>query len=161
MKTYLVLSCAAALLTLPAAARLASATLPPTPAAAARRALTPDEQLFTGLIEQMGTAIEKHDMTALGQLMTPEFVHYNPGNGSSGRAEELAYLATWPTTTMKLADPVKVNRYGNTAITVSTSTFGGVDNGKPFSNTYQMMIAWVLRDGKWQMAVVQSKPVPA
>ena len=158
MKAYLLTLGAAALLALPATAQLAALTNRPAPMGA--RALTPDEQLFTGLIEQLGTNIGKHDMTALGQLMAPEFVHYNPGNSSSDRSEELAYLATWPPTTMKLVGPVKVNRYGNTAITVSTSTFGGVDNGKPFSNTYQMMIAWVLRDGKWQMVVVQSKPMP-
>ncbi len=156
MKTYLVLGCAAALLTLSAAT-----TPPPTPVVAASRALTPDEQLFTKLIEQVSTAIEKHDMTALGQYMAPEYVHYNPDNGSGNRAEELAFITKWSNMSVKLHGPVKVNRYGDTAITVATSTFSGMVQGEEFNSTTQMMIAWVLRDGKWQMAVIQSKPVPA
>jgi hypothetical protein len=160
MRTLLLALGTVALLTTPAAAQLATTTKRPAPTAAAR-ALTADEQLFTGLIEQLGTTIEKHDMAGLGKLMAPEYVHYNPNNSSGNRTEELAYLATWPTTTVKLVSPVKVNRYGNTAITVATSSFSGEDKGKPFKNTIQMMIAWVLRDGQWQMAVVQSKVMPA
>lgn len=159
MKTYLALWGAAALLTLPAAARLASATLPPTPLAAASPALTPDEQLFTKLIEQVGAALSKGDMTAFGKYMAPDYVHFNPSGGSGGRAEELAYLASWKDTAMKLVSPVKVMHQGNMAVTVATSTFSGAVEGKPFKNNIQMMIAWVLRDGQWQMAMVQSKEV--
>ncbi len=163
MKNSLLFCGAAALLTLSASQLAASATEPrrPTPTPAASRALTPDEQLFTSLVEQVGEAIEKRDITALGKYMAPEYVHYNPGNGSSGRTEELAYIATWTNTTVKAVSPVKVNRYGNTAITVATTTFSGTEGGKPFQNKLQMMIAWVLRDGQWQMAVVQSKMMPA
>jgi hypothetical protein len=160
MKTFLLTLGAVALLTAPAAAQLAT-TQRATPAATTTSAPTADEQLFTGLIQQLGVAIEKHDMTALGQLMAPEYVHYTPDNGSAARAEELAYVGTWANPTVKLKSPVKVKRYGNTAITVATSTFNGTENGKEFSSTIQMMIAWVLRDGRWQMAVVQSKPMPA
>ncbi|TDN35786.1 nuclear transport factor 2 family protein [Hymenobacter sp. UV11] len=159
MKTYLALFGVAALFTLPI--EPLAATERPTPTPAVSRALTPDEQLFTSLIEQVGTAIEKHDMTALGKYMASEYVHYSPDNGHASRAEELAYLAKWPTTTVKIVSPVKVNRYSNTAITVATTTFSGIEDGKAFSNTIQMMIAWVLRDGQWQMAVVQSKRMPA
>ena len=163
MKTLLLSFCAAALLALPAAAQVATTAAATRPAAgaAASPALTPDEQLFTALVGQVGTAIEKRDMTALGKYMAPEYVHYSPDNSSGHRTEELAYLGTWTGTSVKLRSPVKVNRYGNTAISVSTSTFSGTVEGKPFTSTIQTMIAWVLRDGQWQMAVVQSKPVPA
>ncbi|MEJ7663658.1 MAG: nuclear transport factor 2 family protein [Hymenobacter sp.] len=77
----------------------------PYPPAAASPALTPDEQLFTGLVEQVGAAIEKRDMAALGKYLAPDYVYYNPGNGHSDRAEELAYLATWPTISTKLVSP--------------------------------------------------------
>ena len=164
MKTFLLSLGAAALLTLPAAGQLATtaaaqptATSPTRPTAA----LTADEQLFTTLVGQASAALEKGDMTALGKYMAPEYVHYTPDNTSSGRTEELAHLGTWTGMSVKLRSPVKVNHYGNTAITVSTSTFSGTAEGHPFTSTIQMMIAWVLREGKWQMAVVQSKPVPA
>ena len=133
----------------------------PRPTAPAPRALTPDEQLFTGLIGQVGATIEKRDMAALGQFMAPDYVHYNPNNGSSGRTEELAYIGTWTGTTVKLVSPVKVTRRGDMAVTVATTTFSGTAEGKAFTSNIQMMIAWVLRDGHWQMAVVQSKPMPA
>ncbi|AMR27118.1 hypothetical protein A0257_08345 [Hymenobacter psoromatis] len=163
MKTNLALFGAAALLTLSAATQPAGATPPqrPTPTPAASRALNPDEQLFTTLIGRVSTAIEKQDMAAFGKFLAPEYVHYNPGNGSGNRAEELAYVGSWTKTTIQPKGPVKVNRYGNTAITVSTSTFSGVADGKDFNTALQMMIAWVLRDGQWQMAVVQSKLMPA
>ncbi len=163
MKTFWLSSCAAALLTLSAAAQVATiaTTTRPTPGTAASHVLTPDEQLFTTLIGQMSTAIEKGDMTALGKYMAPEYVHYNPDGGSGHRTDELAYLGTWTGMTVKLLSPVKVNHYGNTAITVSTLTFSGVAEGKSFTSTIQMMTAWVLRNGKWQMVVVQSKPVSA
>ncbi|MEJ7663654.1 MAG: nuclear transport factor 2 family protein [Hymenobacter sp.] len=108
----------------------------------------------------MGAALSKGDMTAFGKYMAPDYVHYNPGGGNGGgggRAEELAYLTSWKDTSMKLISPVKVMRQGNMAVTVATSTFSGIVEGKPFKNNIQMMIAWVLRDGQWQMAVVHSK----
>lgn len=165
MKTYFLLLGAAALLALPAAGQSTSmAAARPVSAAAAARpaaALSADEQLFTGLIGQVSTAVEKHDMAALGKFMAPEYVHYTPNNGSSARAEELAYIGTWGQTGVKLIGPVRVNRYGSTAVTVSSLVFTGRDQGKDFSNTVQTMIVWVLRGGAWQMAVMQSKVVPA
>ncbi|RZL08299.1 MAG: nuclear transport factor 2 family protein [Hymenobacter sp.] len=149
-----------ALLTTPAAAQLAT-TQHSTSAATTTSTPTADEQLFTGLVEQLGAAIEKHDMAALGKFMAPEYVHYNPDNSSGNRTEELAYLDKWGPTKVKMVGPVKTTRSGNMAVTVTTNNFSGLDNGKAFSNNIQMMIAWVLRDGKWQMAVVQSKMLPA
>ncbi len=160
MKTILLALGAASLLTLPAAAQLATTANHATTATTSS-SLTADEQLFTKLIGQVGTAIEQHDMTALGQYMAPEYVHYNPNNGSSNRPEELAYIGTWSNTTVKTITPVKVNHYGNTVITVATTVFSGEEGGKAFKSTIQMMIAWVLRDGRWQMAVMQSKLMPA
>lgn len=163
MKNLLLFCGAAALLTLSASQPAAGVIKPkhPTPAPAASRALTPDEQLFTTLIGQVSTAVEKGDMAALGQYMTPDYVHYNPNGGSGTKAEELAYLGSWKDTSVKLVSPVKVMRQGNMAVTVTTSTFSGVAEGKPFKSNIQMMTAWMLRDGKWQMAVVQSKMMPA
>jgi hypothetical protein len=160
MKAFITSFGAAALLTFSATGQVATLTKHPT-TATATGALSPDEQLFTTLLEKLGSAIEKHDMTALAKYMAPEYVHYNPNNSSGDRTEELAYLATWPATTMKIMSPVKVNHYGSTAITVATTTFSSQENGKTTNTTIQMMIAWVLRDGQWQMAVVQSKSVPA
>nr|GFC65372.1 hypothetical protein [Tanacetum cinerariifolium] len=149
-----------ALLTLPGTQQLA-ATPRPASAAAARPTLTPDEQLFTGLVGQVSAAIEKNDMKALGQLMTPDYIHYTPDNSSAGRPEELAYVGKWVGTKVKPGGPLKVVRHGDMAVTVGTSTFSGQFEGKPFINTVNMMIAWVLKDGKWQMAVVHSKVVKA
>jgi hypothetical protein len=47
------------------------------------------------------------------------------------------------------------------AVTVATSIFSGEMEGRPFKNSINMMIAWVQKDGHWQMAVVHSKVVPA
>ena len=157
MKTYLALCSAAALLTLSAAPQTAATAPLPTPTPAASRALSPDEQLFTGLLEQVGAAISKGDMTTLGKFMTPEYVHYNPTGSSGTKAEELAYVGSWKDTSVKMVSPVKVVRQGNMAVTIATSTFSGIAEGKPFKNDIQMMIAWVLSDGQWQMAMVQSK----
>lgn len=148
-----------AYLALPTPTPLAAAASHPAPAAA--RALSPDEQLFTGLVEQLGAAISKGDMTALGKYMTADYVHYTPDNHTGNRAQDLAYVGSWSATTVKLAGPVKVTRKGDMAVTVATSVFSGQFEGKPFKNTIQMMIAWVLADGHWQMAVVQSKVLPA
>jgi len=164
MKIFWLSLGALALLSWPAAGQLASTAAARPMAAAPTRpatALTADEQLFTTLIGQVSAALEKSDMSALGKYMAPEYVHYTPDNTSGGRTEELAHLGTWTGMSVKLRGPVKVNRYGNTAITVSTSTFSGTAEGHPFTSTIQMMTAWVLREGKWQMVVVQSKPVPA
>jgi ketosteroid isomerase-like protein len=147
-----------ALLTLPGTGQLAAT---PRPAPVARPTLTPDEQLFTGLIRQVSAAIAKNDMNALGQLMTPDYIHYAPDNSSGGRTEELAYVGKWVDTKVQPVGPLKVVRRGDMAVTVGTSTFSGKFEGKPFNNTVNMMIAWVLKDGKWQMAVVHSKVVKA
>jgi ketosteroid isomerase-like protein len=148
------------LLTLPGTQQLAATTRPAS-AAPARPALTPDEQLFTGLMGQVTTAIEKRDMKALGQLMTADYIHYSPDNGSAGRTAELAYVGQWVGTTVKQVTPLKVTRRGDMAVTVATSIYSGEMEGKPFKSTVNMMIAWILQDGHWQMAVVHSKVVPA
>ena len=160
MKHYLLTLCTLALLTLPGTQQLA-ATTRPAPTAKARPALTPDEQLFTGLFGQVSAAIEKRDMKALGQLMTPEYAHYAPDNTVGNRTDELAYVGRWVGTKVKAVTPLKVTRSGDMAVTVATSTFSGEFEGKPFNNTVNMMIAWVLRNGQWQMAVVHSKVVKA
>lgn len=149
-----------ALLALPTAEPLAAATGHPTTTTVSPT-LTPDEQMFTGLVEQMGAAISKGDVTALGKYMAPDYVHYTPDNNTGTRAQDLAYIATWSATTVKLVSPVKVTRKGDMAVTVATSVYSGQFEGKPFKNTIQTMIAWVLREGRWQMAVVQSKVLPA
>ena len=162
MKTFLPLPLTAlVLLTFPAAGQSTASAAASAPSARPAASLSADEQLFTGLIGQVSTAVEKHDMAALGKFMAPEYVHHNPNNGSGARAEELAYIGTWGQTGVKLISPVKVNRYGSTAVTVSTLVFTGRDEGKESSSTVQMMIVWVLRGGAWQMAVVQSKMLPA
>ena len=160
MKKFLFALGTLALLTLPGTRQLA-ATTRPGPAAPVRPVLTPDEQLFTNLIGQVGAAIEKRDMKALSQLMTPDYIHYTPDNNSAGRTEELAYVGQWVGTTVKTVTPIKVTRRGDMAVTVATSTFSGEFEGKPFNNTINMMIGWVLKDGRWQMAVVHSKVVKA
>lgn len=150
----------AALLAMSATGPLAALPKHPAPAPVAP-ARTPDEQLFTGLVGQVSAAIAKNDTKALGQLMTPEYVHYAPDNTSGGRAEELAYVGKWVGATVKPVGPLKVIRRGDMAVTVGTSTFSGEFEGKPFNNTINMMIAWVLKDGRWQMTVVHSKVVKA
>ena len=159
MKTFAAALCVLPFLTFATAGQRAATSLPRPAALATPRALTPDEQLFTGLIEQLGAAVEQHNMVALGKFMAPEYVHYNPDNGSGTRAEELAFIGTWGKTRAQLVGPVRVNRYGNTAVTVSSTTwtFSGAGGAPGSVTTTQMMIVWVLRAGTWQMAVVQSK----
>lgn len=160
MKNFLFALGTLSLFALPGTQQLAATTRPAT-AAPTRTVLTPDEQLFTGLVGQVNTAIEKRDMKALGQLMTADYIHYSPDNGSAGRTEELAYVGQWVGTTVKQTTPLKVTRRGDMAVTVTTSTFSGEMGGKPFKNSINMMIAWVQKDGQWQMAMVHSKVVPA
>jgi ketosteroid isomerase-like protein len=160
MKAFAIFLSAASLLTFSTTEQVAALAKRPATTTAAH-ALSPDEQLFTDLIGQVSAAIQKRDMNALGQFMTPDYIHYTPDNHSGGRAEELAYVGQWAGTTVKQVTPLKVTRRGDMAVTVGTTTFSGEFKGKPFKNTVNMMIAWVLQDGKWQMAVVQSKLVPA
>jgi ketosteroid isomerase-like protein len=164
MKTFLLSFGAAALLTLPAAGQSPSTTAArPASAASARPAapLSADEQVLTRRLDEMGTAIEKHDMQAMAQLMAPEYVHHNPNNKSIARAEELAFLDTWGPTRVKRLAPVQVNRYGNTAVTVASFAFSSSFEGKTNDMTLQTMMVWVLRNGVWQIAVAQSKVLPA
>jgi ketosteroid isomerase-like protein len=149
----LVASFPAAAIAAPTRARLA------TPAAKA--APTADEQLFTKLVGDISTAIEKKDMKALNELMASDYTHYNPNGGTSHKADETAFIGTWPPTTIKLMGPVQVNRSGNMAVTVSKHLYSFTENGKATTNTIQHMIVWMQRDGKWQMSLIQSKDVKA
>lgn len=161
MKFFVAALCALSAFTCATAGQLA-ATAPPRPAnLTATHALTPDEQLFTGLIEQVGAAISKGDMAALGKYMVPDYTHYSPNNGIGHKADELAYIATWSPTTVKLMGPVQVSHAGNMAVTVSKSLYSSTENGKATSRTIQHMIAWTLSGGNWQMIIIQSKDVPA
>lgn len=160
MNFFVVALCALPVLACATAGQLA-APAPPRPVTlAAPRALTPDELLFTGLIEQVGAAIGKGDMAALGKYMAPDYVHYNPNNGIGHKADELAYIATWSPTTVKLVGPVQVSHAGNMAVTVSKSLYSSTENGKATGRTVQHMIAWTLSGGQWQMAIIQSKALP-
>ncbi|MGI4832375.1 MAG: nuclear transport factor 2 family protein [Janthinobacterium lividum] len=159
MKTFLLTLSSLGLLTFSAAGQLAT-TAQPAATTPASHALTTDEQLFTGLVEQLSAAISKGDMAALGRYMAPDYVHYTPDNSTGNRAADLAYVGSWSNAEVKLMSPIRVARRGDMAVTVATSTFSGVVDGQPFKSNIQMMIAWVLREGHWQMAVVQSKAMP-
>ena len=117
-----------------------------------------DTLLFAGLMEQVGTAIAKKDTAALGKLMAPEYVHYNPNGGTGHKTDELAFISTWPPTTVKTEGPINLTRLGDAAVTVSSPVFDfGNEKAAPTSRKMQMMILWVQHDGNWQMAVAQSK----
>ena len=117
-----------------------------------------DAQLFAGLMEQVGSAIARKDTVALGRLMAPEYVHYNPNGETGHKADELAFISTWPPTTVKTGSLSSVTRLGDAAVTVSSPVFDFADEkGAPVSRKLQMMILWVLHDGNWQMSIVQSK----
>jgi hypothetical protein len=124
MKAFFFALSSLGLLTFATASPLAPAA-PPTATAAATRILPPDEQLFTGLVEQVNAAISKGDMTALGRLMAPDYVHYTPDNQTATRAADLSYVGSWKNTSVKLVSPVKVTHRGDMAVTVATSTFSG------------------------------------
>lgn len=87
----------------------------------------------------------------------PDFV-------TESRKATLAFISSpqWPFASTALAGPVVVNRYGTTAVTVANVRFSGQEKtGKAFTSTLQMMMVWVQRDGRWQVAVIQSKELPA
>lgn len=163
MKTILL---AAALLgTLTGSARTQRpAAMPSTTISAAATATTAspaDQALFTKLVGEVAAAIAKHDMEALGKLMTPDYTHFDPNNTTSRKADELAFISTWPPTTSSVAGPVLVNRSGNMAVTVARVVYEFNDGKTPLhKRTIEHMIAWTLNGGNWQMAVVQSKETP-
>ena len=161
MKTLFPNFCTLLLLTLSTSGQV-EATAPARPAVAlSDNQPTADEELFTKLIGEVSASIEHKDMNALGELMASDYVHYSPDGGTGHKADELTYLATWPPTAIKLVGLVKVSRAGDMAVTVSRNLYSVTENGKTTNRTMQHMIAWTLRDGKWQMAIVQSKPVSA
>ena len=160
MKTLFPNFCTLLLLTLSTSGQV-GATAPTHPTRTTKVTPTADEELFTKLIGEVSASIEHKDMNALGELMASDYVHYSPDGGTGHKANELTYLATWPPTTIKLVGLVKVSRAGDMAVTVSRNLYSVTENGKTTNRTMQHMIAWTLRDGKWQMAIVQSKPVSA
>ena len=161
MKTLFPNFCTLLLLTL-STSRQVEATAPARPAVAlSDRQPTADEQLFTKLVNEVAAAIEKHDMDALSKLMAPAYVHFSPDNKSGHKADELTFIKTWPKTTSKVVGPVLVTRSGNMAVTVSREAYTFTEGTKQTQRTLEHMIAWMLNDGHWQMAVVQSKDVPA
>lgn len=160
MKTLLIALGALSLLPLSATSQVASTQEPPSTETASTSTSAADVQLFTKLTQEVTAAIENQDMDALSKLMAPEYVHYNPGGGESNKEGELDNIGTWGEVTMKADGSTSVNRYGNTAVTVGKVLHSGKDEkNKPFTNHFQTMAVWVLRDGQWQMAVVQSKGV--
>lgn len=112
----------------------------------------------------MTTAAQQRDTTALGRLFATEYRHYAPDNEVMDRKSELAYVSSkeWPYTAVAVASPVTVNVYGPTAVTVADVEFSGLGQaGKTFTSTLRMLAVWVQRDGRWQVAVLQSKGLPA
>lgn len=118
---------------------------------------TPDDQLFADITKQIVAAIEKNDMAAFGQYIAPDYLLYNADGGTANKAQTLANIGSWSKASAKLVGPIKLTRRGDMAVTVSTMTFSGQVRGQSFTNTLQMMIAWELRNGRWQMVVQQSR----
>lgn len=163
MKTLLIALSTLLLLPLSTTSQVASTQKPPTTETASASTSAADVQLFTNLIQEVMTSIENQDMDALGKLMAPKYVHYNPNGGTDHKDDELAFIKTWDPTTVKLTGPAHVSRSGDMAVTVSQHAyvFGFTQNEREVSRTVQHMIMWVPRDGHWQMAVVQSKDIKA
>ena len=161
MKTLLIALVALSLLPLLAVSQVASTQEPSRTETASASATDADVQLFTKLVNEVGAAIEKRDMDALGKLMTPDYIHYDPNGGTGHKDDERAFIKTWPSTTFKTVGAVEVKRSGNMAVTVSRHAYGFTEDGVKESRNIQHMVVWILREGKWQMAVVQSKEVDA
>ena len=56
---------------------------------------------------------------------------------------------------------VRVSHAGNMAVTVSQHLYSSTKDSHDKGRLVQHMIAWTLIGGKWQMAIMQSKQVPA
>lgn len=155
MKTFFAILCLA-LLAVPGIAQPAR----PTPGTAS----TAEVQAFTAQLTQVATAAQKRDTAALRRLFAAEYRHYAPDNEVMNRKSDLAYVGSkdWPYTAVAVASPVTVNVYGPTAVTVADVQFSGLGQaGKAFTSTLRMLAVWVQRDGRWQVAVLQSKGLPA
>ncbi|NML67991.1 nuclear transport factor 2 family protein [Hymenobacter sp. RP-2-7] len=155
MKAFFATLCLA-LLALPGIAQPAR----PTPGLAS----TAEVRAFTAQLTQVATAAQKRDTAALHRLFATEYRHYAPDNEVMNRKAELAYVSSkeWPFATVAVASPVTVNVYGPTAVTVAAVKFSGPGQaGKVFTSTLQILAVWVQRDGRWQVAVMHSKELPA
>jgi len=92
-----------------------------------------------------------NDADVLDKLVADTFVSIQPDGSSQGKAETLAYVRDkrnhWETV---VAENMKVQTYGDTAVVTGTYHEKGASSGTPFDNHGFFTDTWIHRNGKWR-----------
>jgi ketosteroid isomerase-like protein len=94
-----------------------------------------------------------HDVRAAEALLTPAFMRVDNRGRMMDKAAYLLEIAKQSVQPSRITnEDMKVQRYGETAIIVSTYRETGFENGKPFVVRGRFTDVWVRTEGKWQCA---------
>ena len=112
---------------------------------------------------QLLTALQRGDLTAVGELLRDDFLVTTAG-WMPEPVDKLTWLAgladrmTLETFTLRL---IASRRYGDTAVVLVESDQRGTHDGTPFLMTFRYTDTWVLKDGSWQLAIRHASAAPA
>ena len=108
--------------------------------------------------------VEAHrrlDIAALDRLMAEEYKHIRSDGTVAGKSQDLASYQTgdryWDSAE---SDEYDVQVYGHTAVLIGRWRARGVNAGQRFDYAARFISVYVKRDGRWQMVVAQSTPLP-
>jgi hypothetical protein len=156
-----------ALLTVPAAALVAQATVTPSQRAVAdhgaiqRDSRDVDERSLLRLEDQWAIAVVKRDRAFFDRTLGKGFVYTEDAEMMSREAVIKDLMTGSDTITAARNEGMKVHGYGESAVVTGWLIMSGRGRGGPFEHRYRFTDTWVRLDNRWQIVAAQDYLVPA
>lgn len=106
-------------------------------------------------------ALVTRDAEALDSLLAEDFLWVR-NSGATGSRREFIAVLTDPSLQLDPIEPTDVTWivHGETALVAGEAMLTGRLNGERVTDHHRFADFWVLRDGAWRLAYVQTTPIP-
>ncbi len=119
--------------------------------------MTRSMQVFSGLEDQLGQALHKHDKAQIDHLLSSDFEFRTPASASeTARAD---WLAMGPAAEVGVIDQISVHEFPGVAV-ASFMLSAKSPDGSAAARSYVVDV-WTGKEGDWKLITRYRSPLPA
>lgn len=109
-----------------------------------------DEERIIGLENIWNQAQMKHDATAMGSMLHPNFVFTDYDGVVMGKPQFLASIRDNSNTlSLEVSDDMKLHRFGDTVVVTGATHEKGKVKGKPYEHYGRFTDTWIRQNSEW------------
>lgn len=109
-----------------------------------------DEERIVGLENIWNQAQLKHDATAMGSMLHPDFVFTDYDGTVMSKPQFLASIRDISNTlSLEVSDDMKLHRFGDTVVVTGATREKGKQRGKTFEHHGRFTDTWIRHGNEW------------